>query len=231
MKRHYEIELHEVTRLVLIRHGRIASNDYGRIQGTKDEGLDSVGIQQAELVAKRMESYAVSNIYSSPLQRAYNTATAVAQRFDLEITIDDDLIEYDFGVLSDKSMQELRQTNPRLHERVEAWMNMGASRTMTRPRVKGAEAIASLLKRVNRFKDKVVGNHPGQVVAAVSHGGYIRAFLTVLTYGSLNRRFPFWVDNASVSVIDFYKGVPCIRLFNDINHLDMELTYGRPLFL
>ncbi len=225
------MELREVTRLIFIRHGRIASNDYGRIQGTKDEGLDATGIQQAELVARRMESFAVSKIYSSPLQRAYDTAAAVAGKFNLEVTVDEDLIEYEFGELSDKSLQELRQTDPRLHARVEAWMNMGPTPTMRRPRVKGAELISRLGERVNRFKDKVVDNHPGEVVVAVSHGGYIRAFLTVLTYGRLQRRFPFWIDNASISVIDFYKGVPCIRLFNDICHLDMELSYGRPLFL
>ena len=63
-----------MTKLLLIRHGRSMWNSEGRIQGQVDIPLDEVGVQQAERVARRLQSQPIDAIYSSPLLRARATA-------------------------------------------------------------------------------------------------------------------------------------------------------------
>jgi len=228
-KSFFEVSLEDVTRLILIRHGRTAANDQGRMTGLSDIPLDAMGMKQAELVAAKVASYEPSVIYSSPLARARQTAEAIAARVGLEIVNDKDLVEYDFGELSDMTLGELEQKNPILFEQVNAWISMGPELTMKRPEIKGIETAKNLADRIGRFTALVTEKHPGSVVVAVAHGALIRSMLTVWAGGSLTNRMAFRSNNASISVIDFYNGVPAIRQFNDICHLDTKLSYGRPV--
>ena len=61
----------------------------------------------------------------------------------------------------------------------------------------------------------------------MTHLATIKALLTLTVRGDLKAPTAFMADNASVSVVDFRNGMPTIRLFNDIHHLDMPLKYGR----
>lgn len=231
MKGFFEASQDEVARLILIRHGRTASNLDGRILGTTDDPLDATGLQQAEALAEKITEYGVDTLYASPLSRARQTAAAISQRIDVPVQIDPDLIEYDFGELSDFTIQSLQQQKPALFETINAWISMGPIPTMDRPVLQNAESMAHLEARARRFGEMIVTRHQGNVVAAVAHAGIIRAMLTLWVGGSLENRFPFRSDNASISVVDFYNGVPCIRLFNDITHLKTKLGYGRPVVL
>lgn len=231
MNSFFEASKDEVARLILIRHGRTVSNHEGRILGITDDPLDTTGRQQAESLAERMLEYEVDILYASPLTRARQTAAAIGKRAGVDVQIDPDLIEYDFGELSDLTIHSLREKKPRLFEQVNAWINMGPTPTMTRPVLENAESMESLAARASRFGEKIVAEHQGKVVAAVAHAGIIRTMLTLWVGAPLENRFPFRSDNAAISVVDFYKGVPCIRLFNDISHLKTKLGYGRPVVL
>lgn len=231
MKGFFEASQDEVARLILIRHGRTVSNQEGRILGTTDDPLDAHGLQQAQALAERMTEYGVDTLYASPLSRARQTAAAIGERVGVAVQIDPDLIEYDFGELSDFTIQSLKEQKPALFEEINAWITMGPTPTMTRPVLQDAESMAQLAARALRFGEKIVTRHQGNVVAAVAHAGIIRAMLTLWAGGSLENRFPFRSDNASITVVDFYNGVPCIRLFNDITHLKTKLGFGRPVVL
>ena len=54
---------------------------------------------------------------SSPLQRAYDTAAAAAQALGLDVTVDDDLIETDFGDWEGLTFAEAAERDPELHRR------------------------------------------------------------------------------------------------------------------
>lgn len=231
MKGFFEASQDEVARLILIRHGRTASNLDGRILGTTDDPLDATGLQQAEALAEKITEYGVDTLYASPLSRARQTAAAIGQKTGVPVQIDPDLIEYDFGELSDFTIESLQQQKPALFEEINAWITMGPVPSMARPVLQDAESMEALATRARRFGEMIVARHQGNVVAAVAHAGIIRAMLTLWAGGSLENRFPFRSDNASITVVDFYNGVPCIRLFNDITHLKTKLGYGRPVVL
>ncbi|MDR3412863.1 MAG: histidine phosphatase family protein [Formivibrio sp.] len=231
MKGFFDASQDEVARLILIRHGRTVSNQEGRILGTTDDPLEAHGLLQAEALAERMTEYGVNALYASPLSRARQTAAAISRCVGVDVQIDPDLIEYDFGELSDFTIHALKEQKPVLFEEINVWINMGPVASMPRPVLQNAESMAQLATRALRFGEKIVTQHQGNVVAAVAHAGIIRAMLTLWAGGSLENRFPFRSDNASISVVDFYHGVPCIRLFNDITHLKTKLGFGRPVVL
>ena len=101
-----------MTLMYLVRHGRSVWNAAGRIQGQIDIELDKIGLQQAQRIADRLEREPIAAIYSSPLLRARSTAEAIAARFDLPVTPDVRLMEYDFGVLSGMTWDEVTETIP-----------------------------------------------------------------------------------------------------------------------
>lgn len=220
------------TRLLLIRHGQTLHNTQGLISGRSDIPINEIGHQQAKLMAKRVKAeYAVDVLYASPLQRTMQTAEYLAQTFQLPVIPNPDLIEYEFGDLSESSESILKTKNPALSKQVDAWNEGDFSDNLIRPHIPGSEPIDELKNRIRTFTDLILKKHPGQLVAAVSHGGFIKSFIYYHTGGDFSRYVPLWVDNVSLSIVDFYRGNPVLRLFNDNSHIHEALEYGRPRLL
>lgn len=79
----------------LVRHGEVFNPEkllYGRLPGYR---LSSLGEQMAERIADVMAARDIAHIVASPLERAQQTATPLAQRLQQPIHADDDLIEAD----------------------------------------------------------------------------------------------------------------------------------------
>jgi broad specificity phosphatase PhoE len=82
-----------VTVIHLLRHGEVYNPEhilYGRLPGYQ---LSLRGLAQADVAAKFLTARPISYIVSSPLERAQQTAAAVADVFGLEVATDDRLIE------------------------------------------------------------------------------------------------------------------------------------------
>ena len=81
-----------MTTFLIIRHGYSKSNENGYFTGQTDVPLALLGLQQAEQTAQYLFShYQIDVLYSSPLQRAYQTALPISKRFNLPIQIEEDL--------------------------------------------------------------------------------------------------------------------------------------------
>ena len=75
-------------RIILVRHGQTEWNREYRIQGgSSDTALSAEGRRQAEELALAFSGSKVQGIYSSPLQRALDTARAIAAGSKLDITV------------------------------------------------------------------------------------------------------------------------------------------------
>ena len=138
-------------KLWLVRHGRTAWNSEGRIQGQTDLPLDELGWQQAQLVAVRLKNIAVAAIYSSPLQRARQTAEMIGAALNLPITFDDRLKEYDFGAVSGLTWTDVVTQHPKLAQRwaddiwsvpIEGSEGRAVSKCSTRPRRSSSRKMA-----------------------------------------------------------------------------------------
>ena len=84
-------------RFFYLRHGETDWNAHGRAQGRSDIPLNGTGRAQAREAAARLAGRGVGRIVASPLARARETASIVAEALDLPIEIDVDLQEVDFG--------------------------------------------------------------------------------------------------------------------------------------
>ena len=95
--------------IYLVRHGEDEDNAAGILNGRRNTPLTALGKKQANLVAKELQSklLKVDIIYSSPLQRARQTAEIIAQDFGLKVVIAPALIERDYGILTGKPRTDI----------------------------------------------------------------------------------------------------------------------------
>jgi broad specificity phosphatase PhoE len=227
MNKLFDINPEEATRLVLVRHGRTASNAAGRIQGRADVPLDPTGMDEAHAVARALRRFGASALYTSPLSRARTTAEIIGRELGLAAQTRDDLTEYEFGLMSERNLEDLGAVNPRLYAELDAWLDAGRDDPMLRPEIPGAEQLDSFAARIAAFWTHVEASHRGGTAIAVTHGGVLRGMFSLAAGGDLRRHSPFWADNCSISVLDFYHGAVVVRLFNDIGHLAGPLRLGK----
>ena len=98
-----------MTRIFLIRHGETEWNALGKLQGTSNVQLSTVGIHQARLLAAHAPFNTADAIYSSDLIRARSTAEILAQHFNLKVRIMLELRETNFGDWEGNSVKELAE--------------------------------------------------------------------------------------------------------------------------
>ncbi len=198
--------------LLLIRHGETDWNNQGRIQGHTDVPLNATGIRQAEQLAKRLATEEKLDVlYTSPLQRASATAEIIGKRMNLAPIPDERLIERAVGKLEGLDLPEVRASFPEVFAawREERWQLL----------VPGAEDQPTLFRRVTSFLDMLRSQHSGRRVGVVTHGGTLGMILASVLGLDIQKRFPFRIDNTSLSKIDFDHARPRIELLNDTCHL------------
>ncbi len=200
-----------MTMMHLVRHGRSVWNAAGRIQGQIDIELDEIGLQQARRIADRLEREPIAAIYSSPLLRAKATAEAIAGRFNLPVTPDARLMEYNFGVISGMTWSEVTERHPELANR---WLEDPWAVP-----VDGSEGRVNFALRVMAAMQDICARHPAEHVAIVAHGGTFGIYLTAMLGLDLNRRHPFHFGNSSLSLVEMHEGVFHIHGLNSTCHL------------
>jgi len=200
-----------MTIMHLVRHGRSVWNAAGRIQGQIDIELDEIGLQQAQRIADRLEREPIAAIYSSPLLRAKATADAIAGRFNLPVTPDARLMEYDFGVISGMTWAEVTENHPELADR---WLEDPWAVP-----VAGSEGRVNFAARVMSAMQDICAQLPAKHVAIVAHGGTFGVYLTAMLGLDLNRRHPFHFGNTSLSLVEMHEGVFHIHSLNNTCHL------------
>jgi broad specificity phosphatase PhoE len=80
-----------------LRHGATDWNRQGRFQGRTDNPLNDTGIAQAHAAAEKLRAVELGHVVSSPLLRAVQTAEIIANVASKTVTLDQGLIELDFG--------------------------------------------------------------------------------------------------------------------------------------
>jgi broad specificity phosphatase PhoE/ribonuclease HI len=199
------------TRLLLVRHGETEASREFRQCGRSDLPLTEAGLAQARAAARRLGARRnITQVYSSPLRRTTQTATAVADALGLPVRTDERLIEMDFGEWEGLTGQEIQDRDPRLRER---WL---AEPTTLAP---GGESFAQVAARVDAFINDVVTEHPGEEVVLVSHVTPIKIALKAALGTGWELLTRLFLDVASLSVVEFAPGGrSSVRLVNDISH-------------
>ncbi|MDN5725779.1 MAG: histidine phosphatase family protein [Propionibacteriales bacterium] len=100
------------TRLILLRHGRTAWNADGRFQGQADISLDDLGRQQAIGAAAALASTPIDHVWASDLERAYETARAVAAEHGLPVQTDVRFREIHVGTWEGLTAADIAERDP-----------------------------------------------------------------------------------------------------------------------
>ncbi len=194
-----------MTTFFLIRH---AANDLvgdaiaGRKPGVH---LNAEGRLQAERLAERLEHAGIQHIFSSPLDRARETAGPLAAKLGLPVRISEAILEIDFGDWTGRKIAELNQQ--------EAWRRWNVFRS-------GAQLPNNqlMLSVQTRMVSELVRLHrelPDDCVALVSHGDPIRSAIMYWLGVPLDFVHRLEISAASFSIIaldDWAAQVRCLNV-------------------
>ena len=151
-------------RLILVRHGQTEWNQLGRIQGRTDIPLNDTGIMQARAAGEWLSQRRIDAVYSSPMQRASDTATEIARPHGLPVISLDDIIEIDFGLWEKKTADELKKLYP------EYWNDWSWHLDEEKSANMQAESAYTILNRVKRALNSIFEeNTAGSTAVVVSH--------------------------------------------------------------
>lgn len=197
----------------LVRHGETLWNAQNRIQGSSDTPLSEVGRRQATAVANRLRKTPVSAIYSSPLERARETAQSIALPHGLPVTIVPDLRETCLGEWEGLTHEDIRG-------RGQASELEQYRRDPVRFRPRGAETLEAVAERMTRALHEIRSRHNSGTVVIVGHGGSMRTILALAAGAPpIPCLLGFRLDNGSVSLVEFGATRSWIRFANDTCHL------------
>ncbi|MFP4165036.1 MAG: histidine phosphatase family protein [Chitinispirillaceae bacterium] len=196
------------TTFILIRHGNI--DMAGRIPGRLDGvHLSPDGEMQAFRIVDHLKSVPVNAIYSSPLDRAVETATPLARQRGIDIQREDAFAEIDFGAWTGKHFGEL--------ERDFGWKQFHFFRNGCV--IPQGELMIQVQTRMVAKLERLCVKHPGEVVAVVSHHDPIKSVVAHYLGVSLDMFLRFRISTGSISVVSVSEDsaqVKCVNFSGDV---------------
>jgi 2,3-bisphosphoglycerate-dependent phosphoglycerate mutase len=203
------------TKIVLIRHGETAWNAERRLQGHIDIPLNDEGLRQAALLAAALADEPVDLIASSDLQRASQTAQAVARVKGSPLTTDPQLRERCYGGFEGLLYAEIEQRFPL---EFAAWQARDIDSVMP----SGVREAESFRQFYERSMTAILGwaaRHPGKTLALVAHGGVLECAYRGALGLSLETPRDFPVRNASINRFSVTDGKLALDSWGEVDHL------------
>lgn len=154
----------------IFRHGETDFNREGRWQGAGlDPELNLAGITQAHLLAETLRPLNLQIIYSSPLQRALQTAEIIGSELNIPVVVNNELIEGNFGINEGQYHKDIILT-----EEYKTWRNLDAD--YIHFRFEGGESKFEIMQRMFGAVSELLKT-PEDVIGISSHSAAIRYLL------------------------------------------------------
>ncbi|WP_282004883.1 MSMEG_4193 family putative phosphomutase [Propioniciclava sinopodophylli] len=193
------------TVVLLVRHGLTPTT--GRVLPGRAPGLhlSDQGRAQSEALVERLAGVRPDALYTSPLERTRETAAPLAAASGLVATVEDGLVECDFGEWTGRELTELA--------RLKSWRTVQQAPSTFR--FPGGESFVELQARMVGTLDRLRSAHPGGTVVCFSHADPIKVALAHALGTPLDLFQRIAVDPASVSVLAHEPGrPPTVRTVN-----------------
>jgi len=190
--------------IVFARHGQTAPNRDGLVLGRADPELTDEGRRQAAFLAEALAGEPVSAILTSPLLRARQTAEAISAACGVPVSVDERLVEIDWGTWEGRPAGSLGVTD------VDRWRADDG----TAPE---GESLASLSGRVESFCLDTL-DEDGHVVA-VSHVSPIKAAAAWALGVDGTVAWRMFLGLASITRVGHGRTSPVLLSFNETGHL------------
>lgn len=197
-----------MTRFFLLRHGQTAWNLERKNQGKEDIPLDDVGRRQSDQTVAALSHLSFDVIWSSPLQRALETAQRFGQATGAAIRVDQRLVERSYGEWEGLTPEEIGAPYEEYRQ----------DRVLYRP-PGGETGIEVFCRCVSFLHDALAEDARSHLV--VSHGGTIAFLTAALLHGSPATASTLRLANCSVTeIVLLPDGRRILVRFNDTSHLD-----------
>jgi len=203
-----------VTTFFLIRHAScsgLGRTLWGRTPGIR---LNEKGEMQAQRLADRFKNVTLSAIYSSPLERALQTAEVLARTMKLDVKKSAAANEINFGEWTGKTFDEL--------SRDDQWRLFNSHRSMTL--VPGGESFLEVQNRIVKEIAELAVQHGKTRVAIVSHADVIRSAVAYFAATPIDLIERFEISPCSVSVVAVDADNATLLTLNNTNELSQLWT-------
>jgi probable phosphomutase (TIGR03848 family) len=188
----------------LIRHGLNDFVDRAIAGWTPGVSLNDAGREQAGRLAWKLLGRGITRVYSSPLERALETARPIAEALGLKVEVRDALGEIRFGEWTGKRFDDL-QRDPR-------WDLFNRYRSGTRP--PGGELMLEAQVRIVNELECLRARYPDATMAVVSHSDIIRAALVHYAGMPIDLYARLAMDPGSFSIVALEPEGPRILALN-----------------
>ncbi|HTZ03068.1 MAG TPA: histidine phosphatase family protein, partial [Xanthobacteraceae bacterium] len=202
-----------MTKILLTRHGHVDGIKPQRFRGREPLALTARGRAEAEAVAQRIAgAWRPSQVYTSPMGRCIETATAIAKACDIAATTCDDLNDIDYGAWQFTTFADAKMQNPALFA---AWLA-----TPHLVRFPNGEALQDVAARVANAVRAVLARHPDEAIVLVGHDSVNRALL--LQFLDLPPSAYWRLDQTPccLNEIDIGGETVCVRRINETAHVE-----------
>ncbi|MBN1373498.1 MAG: histidine phosphatase family protein [Anaerolineaceae bacterium] len=185
-----------MTTLLLIRHGENEFTATGRLAGRlPGVHLNERGRRQAVALAGVLGNAPIQAIYSSPLERALESAAPLAAVLGLEVQIEAGLIEVEIGNWTGRPLKALRK--------LKAWKTL--QETPSRFGFPGGESYLEMQARSVAAVESIAEKHPEGLVACFSHGDIIRVLAAYFLNVPLDSFQRLNIDTTSITQVNLGK--------------------------
>ena len=194
-----------LTTILFVRHGQTPST--GKILPGRAAGLHlaETGVAQARKAAERIgELKQVDALYTSPLERARETAAPIAKITGQRARVERGLLECEFGEWTGAELSKLMKKPE--------WQTV--QRSPSSFRFPGGESFSEMQHRIVSTLDRLRAAHPGGTIVCVSHADPIKAAVANALGTHLDLFQRIVISTCAVSVIAWSPGGPAVLAVN-----------------
>lgn len=162
-------------KIIIIRHGETEENAAGIIQGQSHGTLSKKGIEQAKKVGGKLRDEKIDVIYTSDLERAFNTAKEIHKHHPTIPLIErKEIREMYWGNLQDKQKDEInfyyhKENDPDYFKK------------------NNVESLESVYNRIKKFLEEIMEKHKDKNVVIVSHAMTLKIIFLFLNKKQLSK--------------------------------------------
>ena len=204
------------TEIIFVRHGETEANRLNVFRGQLDVKLNENGYKQAEDVAKALSHRNISAVYSSPLQRALETAKIICKYHNQEVKISNGLNNINLGEWQGKSRDDLKKFHPEFWNK---WVH-----DTENVEIPGGETLGQVKDRTVKTVKELIEENRGKTILIVSHRCALKVCLAGLLEIEGRYFWKFFLDNCSYSIVEYddCKGFT-LTLLNESCHISKKV--------